>query len=101
LKAIVSPAAVESYIGLDNDMQRGPVKERLTFTWFAETGSFEFERTGFVEGTTSLEKNLRNKWTPERRKDYAKDRARVVVVARDNRGGVTWRDGFVALQPTP
>jgi hypothetical protein len=101
IKAMVSPAASEPYLGRDDNMQPAMLRERLSFTWFVETGDTESERTGYLEGAGTLERNLRNKWNPGLSKDYPKNQARLVVVARDNRGGVGWHDGLVLLEALP
>lgn len=101
IKAVVSPAASEAYMGRDDNMQPALLHERLSFTWFVETGDTDQERTGYLEGAGTLERNLRNKWNPGLSKDYPKNQARLVVVARDNRGGVGWRDGLVLLEAQP
>jgi hypothetical protein len=101
IKAVVPAAASESYLGRDDDLRPALVHERLVFTWFVETGSTEQEHTGYLEGAGSLERNLTNKWTPGLHRDFPGPRAHLVVVARDNRGGVGWRAGLVGLEASP
>jgi hypothetical protein len=102
IKMVVPAAASEPYMGRDDNLQPALLHERLTFTWYVETGDTDQERTGYLEGGSgTLERNLRNKWTPGLSKDYPKNQARLVVVARDNRGGVGWREGLVLLEATP
>jgi hypothetical protein len=101
IKAVVPAAASESYLGRNDDLQPALVHERLTFTWFVETGTTEQEHTGYLEGAGTLARNLTNKWTPGLSKDFPGNRAHLIVVARDNRGGVGWRAGLVGLEPLP
>ena len=100
IKAKVPASAIESYQGIDDNLQPARVQERLTFTWFVESGDTDSQRTEFATGV-SFDRALRNKWTPALSKDYPKSESRLVVVARDNRGGVSWHDGIVRLEPTP
>jgi hypothetical protein len=100
VKAFAPESISESYLGLDDNLQPKQVRERLVFTWFVETGDMDEDHTGFVEGG-SLVKNLRNKWIPAPTDKFAPRVARLVVVVRDNRGGVGWRDGFVYLSEKP
>jgi hypothetical protein len=41
------------------------------------------------------------KWTPAFKKDYAPDTSKLILIIRDDRQGVYWIDGTVALEPTP
>lgn len=97
IKAVVAPSQIESYMGRDDDLNPALVRERLTLTWFVESGETASSRTGYVEGGAPLERALRNKWKPGLLKDYAPTTARLIVVVRDNRGGVGWRSGVVTL----
>jgi hypothetical protein len=101
IKAVVPASASEAYSGRDADLHPALVRERLTFTWFVETGDTEDQRTGYLEGAGTLERNLKNKWTPGVRADFPRDRALLVVVARDDRGGASWRAGQVLLEDKP
>ena len=97
IKAVVAPTHVESYMGRDDNLKPAVVRERLTLTWFVESGDTVSSRTGYVEGGAPLERALRNKWKPALLKDFAPTTARLIVVVRDNRGGVGWRSGVVSL----
>jgi hypothetical protein len=102
LKASVPLELVaERYTGKDENMQVAMLREQLTLTWFVETGDTDEERTRWVEGGFRPEKTFENEWTPERVKDYAPGTSRVVVVIRDNRGGVDWLGAAVRLEATP
>jgi hypothetical protein len=101
LRAHVTDAEAESYLGKDDNGQPAMVRERLTLSWFSETGDFESDRTGYFPGKTELGQFLTNKLKPQKKADYAPDRTRVIVVLRDSRGGVNWAQGAVGLEATP
>jgi hypothetical protein len=101
IRAVVPETTAEEYDGLDNDRRPARVHEVLALTWFVESGTTDSERTSFVFGEVSLADALENEWTPARTKDYAGSRSRIIVVIRDNRGGVAWREGSVMLGETP
>jgi hypothetical protein len=101
LHAAVAEAAAETYPGKRDDGTPADVRERVFLTWFVETGDTDDERTSFIEGDVPFERLRVNKWEPAATKDYAKDTARLIVIIRDNRGGVGWRSGIVRLGETP
>jgi hypothetical protein len=61
--------------------------ERLTFSWFADTGSWNKDRTSFIDGETTLADASANPWTAP---DVLPGSATFAVVVRDDRGGVGW-----------
>jgi len=77
------------------------MRERLVLTWFVEAGETRYERTSFVDGELPLERALRNAWTSPSLAEHAATDARLIVVARDERGGVGWRSARVALGDAP
>ena len=91
----------ESYSGLDDEGNLSDQRERLTLSWFVESGDMEFEKTAFIQDVEPISDPIRNSWTPALTRDYAPDTARIVVVVRDNRGGVTWARGNVRLGASP
>jgi hypothetical protein len=101
LRAVVPESAAETYDGRDNDRQPARVHEQLVLTWFVETGDTRSERTSFIFGEVAREDFLSNEWTPPRSKMYPSDRSRLLVVIRDNRGGVSWTEGAVMLGQDP
>ena len=102
LKAVVPLETVaERYTGKDENMQVAMLREQLTLSWFIESGDTDEQRTRWVEGGFRPEKTFENEWTPDRVKDYAPGTSRVIVVIRDNRGGVDWRAAAVRLEATP
>jgi hypothetical protein len=101
LRAVVPESAAETYDGLDDDRQPARVHEQLVLTWFVETGDTASARTSFIFGQVAREDFLSNEWRPPRSKDYAADRSRLLLVIRDNRGGVGWTEGAVMLGRDP
>jgi hypothetical protein len=94
-------SSAEPFTAADEAGQPIAVRERLFFTWFVEAGETKHERTLFIDGVTSFADARENRWTVPRIEDEPRDRLRIIVVARDSRGGVGWRTGTVALEGTP
>jgi hypothetical protein len=102
IKATVSPDSSETYTGRDDNNQLTPgLHERLILSWFVETGDVDSAQTSYLPGLTPLEDATKNKWKPARTKDYQRADSRLIVVLRDNRGGVSWKIGKVMLEGTP
>jgi hypothetical protein len=89
---------------------KGSDTERLYVDWFAEGG--DFSEDGAVGGITTsflgMDPNdaispfgaaSENYWNIPKLEDYSADRARVIVVVRDSRGGVTWTSGVASFLP--
>ncbi len=68
------------------DAASGPVKESLTFSWFSTAGTFDQQRSYDAEPDNVLTLKASD------------DVVDVVVVARDGRGGVVWREARLRLQ---
>jgi hypothetical protein len=95
--------------------------ERLNFAWFAEAGDFGSDgkggrNTGYLPGipdspaTSSVRASadqagfdsaISNRWTLPLFSDYPTSSARIIVVVRDSRGGVSWTSGAAKLESTP
>jgi hypothetical protein len=101
IRAAVPEEDAERYQGLDAAGNPGEVRERLTLSWFVESGDLDDGRTGFIEGVTDFATAITTKWKPASEKDYPRDASRIVVVVRDSRGGVGWRTGAVRLGAAP
>jgi hypothetical protein len=104
IKAQVPLEVSETYRGKDDDDQPADVRERLVLSWFIESGDTDNPQTSFIQSKTTmipLERATRAKWTPGKSKDYPASTSRLIVVIRDNRGGVAWRSGIVSLGATP
>ncbi|MDR7423224.1 MAG: hypothetical protein QN159_12265 [Armatimonadota bacterium] len=94
----------ESFLGPDPAGQAtGPVmqRERLFASWFIETGSTRREVSTLIPGESTLRAFQENPWTPASARDFAPDTARVIVVLRDSRGGVSWKTARVGLAVAP
>ena len=101
LRAHVTDDQAESYVSIDNDGRPTLSRENLQLDWFVETGAVEFFQTGYLPESTDLTQFLENTWTPGSTADYARNQARLIVVLRDNRGGASWTEGAVNLEPFP
>lgn len=97
IKVSVPEAAAERYMGKDDNGQAAMVRERIFVTWFVEAGATRSERTSFIDGVVTLADALSNKWKPPLTKDYARDTSKLIIVVRDDRGGVVWTGGAVRL----
>ena len=96
---------------LSNQGYKPTATEQLTFRWFAEAGDFgdrgEGGRTTAFVGTLldgsipGFADAISNWWALPKKEDYAGDTSRLIVVVRDNRGGVAWTMAAVTLEPTP
>jgi hypothetical protein len=97
----LSEDQAEPYMGLDDDGYLTDQTERLTLSWFVESGDMEFEKTAFIKDIEPIFDTVRNDWIPAITREYTPDTARIAVVIRDNRGGVTWVTGNVRLGASP
>ncbi len=101
LRAKVSEDQAQRYETRSADGGSARERERLTISWFVETGTTKFERTGFIDGTTTIATLANNEWVPERHEDYPEDTAEILLVIRDNREGVSWQRFSVRLAEEP
>jgi hypothetical protein len=99
--ARVDASASEDYQRLDRQNQPVMAKERLILSWFSEQGDIRHAQTEFIDGSTPLETALENQLEPGDLDDDPNASSRVIVVVRDNRGGVAWASGVVKLQELP
>jgi hypothetical protein len=90
LRALITEDQAEFYQLATATGQAVSQRERLTLSWFVESGDTKSRRTGFIEGVSSLEVLNENEWSPDRKDDYPRDTAEVVLVLRDDREGVSW-----------
>ena len=72
-------------------------REVLFMTWFIEGGSTASGHTTFYAGTAGFERLAHNTWTLPQPEEFARDHARVILVLRDNRGGVAWLERDVVV----
>jgi hypothetical protein len=100
----LDPALVdqsETYQGLDDSGQMATLQERLFVSWFVETGDTKEASTGYIPGKSAENVLLTNTWTPALEKKYPASTARIFLVLRDNRAGVSWTEGSVNLVNPP
>ncbi|HEY0706568.1 MAG TPA: hypothetical protein VGG33_07220, partial [Polyangia bacterium] len=116
IRARVPESSIELFNGRNNNQVELPIRETLQLSWFVETGNTQSAQTTYyrnvredpmyTESDREISKidlgyALDNKWIPAKSKDYRKNTAHLIVIVRDNRGGVAVRDGFVNLEATP
>jgi len=90
LRALVDEDQAQSYelVGLDGEVTSA--RERLTLSWFVESGDTWAERTGYIEGVAPIEVLNENRWIPAREDDYPEDSSELILVLRDDREGTSW-----------
>lgn len=88
----------------------GEVREIVALKWYVEGGELgdgnvnDAGDTGYNPYTADpkpFSAALEMDWKTPKQADYARDRARIVVVVRDDRGGVGWTQATVGLEPQP
>ena len=76
--------------------------ERLTVSWFADSGTIDKSRTSFIDGLATLEQASLNRFTSPTLANWpASNLAFFAVVVRDDRGGVGWLVQQAILEPGP
>jgi hypothetical protein len=69
----------------------GVRKENLIFSWFADAGSLDKDRTVYLGGETGLDQAAQVRWTPPAAGEWPdQGLVNLAVVVRDDRGGVGW-----------
>ena len=101
LRVAIDDGQAETYVGNGLDGGTATVRETLLLSWFAELGDFHDNRTLFIDGVESLADASTNKWKPPAVREDAAPTSRLIVVARDDRGGVGWTSATVSLEHTP
>lgn len=101
LHVAVDDSQAETYAGRGLDGGPATLRETLLFSWFAELGEFHDDRTLFIDGVESLAGATADSWTPPATREDARTAARLIVVVRDDRGGVGWTTATASLEPTP
>jgi hypothetical protein len=101
LHVAIDDSQAESYVGAGVDGGTATLRETLLFSWFAELGSFDNQRTLFIEGVDALPDSTTDKWKPPATRQDARPTSRLIVIVRDDRGGVGWTTATAALEPTP
>ena len=101
LHVAIDDGQAETYVGRGLDGGTATLRETLLFSWFAELGGFH--DPGRCSSTAS-----RASPTPAPTSGIRPPRARtpaptsrLIVVVRDDRGGVGWTTATASLEPTP
>jgi hypothetical protein len=106
-------AAVAAEYASENGGKVDPKRkltEKLDLAWFAEAGDFGSDgngghRTGFLGLPDDVDSPFSgatdNKWTLPKVESYGASTTKLILVVRDNRGGVAWTTGSATLEPTP
>jgi hypothetical protein len=95
--AKVDDAQSESFMGKDDSGEPATVRERLVLSWYSEMGDLESTQTAYIPGKSEIVRLTDNKIEARTKEDDPADTSRVIVVLRDNRGGVSWTTGVVQL----
>lgn len=79
-----------------------PIREYLLLSWFVESGDIDEDRTAYqfnadLVETVPIDRARTNKWQPGKLEDYPGQIARIVVVVRDSREGISVVRGRVFL----
>jgi len=79
-----------------------PIREYLLLSWFVESGDIDDARTAYqfnadLKETVPIDRARTNKWKPGKLEDYPAQLARIVVVVRDSREGISVVRGRVRL----
>lgn len=98
MAAAVAADAAESRPAFAFESGTGPRSERLTVSWFADTGSWKKDRTSFIDGETTLTEAAANVWTAP---EALAGTTTFMVVVRDDRGGVSWLERKAATEVRP
>ena len=101
VRADVPEEAIESYTGVDDEGEPEERVEELVLTWFIESGDMKSQRTVFLDGIEPLSDAVENEWEPNGVDDYERDTSKIYVIVRDDRDGVAWFGGEVALGEAP
>jgi hypothetical protein len=101
IRAAVFADQSQQYLDRDARGNLVPTNERLYLSWFFETGDARRSVSSYLPGESGIERFLENEWRPESAQEYTPNVSRVVVVLRDNRGGVSWRVTSVKLRVVP
>ena len=101
LHVAIDDQQAETYVGLGLDGGTATLRETLLFSWFAELGDFANGRTLFIDGANALADASADNWKPPATRVDARPTSRLIVVVRDDRGGVGWTTGTASLEPTP
>lgn len=91
--ADIPEEASETFVDVD-----GTARERLIMSWFITAGELDSERETFIDGERDFDEARDVEWTAPPPGDALDGTIDVYVVVRDDRGGVNWAQGSVALE---
>lgn len=98
LRTSIEETAAETYTVVVAAGETAEQRERLTLSWFVESGDTKSFRTGFIDGVSGIGVLNENEWYPARVDDDPRETAELVLVLRDNREGVSWWRHTFALE---
>ena len=101
IRARVDDAAAEPYTDSDDAGNPIAARERLIFTWFIESGDTSSERTVFIDDAVPLADASEVEWEPAREDDFPGEVSAFILVLRDDREGVSWRQVSAGLEDSP
>ena len=102
LRVDIPAAAVEIRSIPPSEGPPGQRLERLTASWFADSGEIDKARTSFIDGETTLDETASNRWTaPSAAAWPPSGLLELAVVLRDDRGGVGWLVRHAILEQGP
>lgn len=101
LHVAIDDSQAEAYPGTGLDGAPATVRETLLFSWFTEVGGLDNHRTLFIDGVSALGDATADKWKPPATRQDARPASRLIVVVRDDRGGVGWTSAAAGLEATP
>lgn len=88
-------AGAEPYVSFDLDTRAlVPRRESIRISWYANEGAFRDDRTGSTEETAAQTTSSSNDWTAP----TSPGRGTLWLVARDSRGGVSWKTLHVEVR---
>lgn len=95
----VPASAAESFVPRATEVEPNPEprRESLFITWFTTTGSVLKARTWFLDGSIEFAELGDNEWSLPKAGDEEQGSARLILVLRDERGGVDWLERQVEL----
>jgi hypothetical protein len=100
LHVAIDDGQAQTYSGTGLDGGTALLRETLLFSWFTEVGSLDNHRTLFIDGVDGLPGVTADKWKPPATREDARPTSRLIVVVRDDRGGVGWTSATASLEPT-
>ena len=101
LHVAIDGGQAQTYAGTDAGGATATLRETLLFTWFAELSGLDNHRTLFIDGVDTLDGAAADKWKPPATHDDGRPTSRLIVVVRDDRGGVGWTSATASLEATP